>query len=280
VAGDPGRRGAARSAWDHRSDRRRRLGCSEKGRDVVESLRGRVGVVTGASRGIGRVIADELAASGMSLLLIARGGAELRPVADELVDRYGVRCLPAAIDVTDRAAIDRIMMHAEQQLGAIDLLVNNARTIESAAQPFWADDPDETWRVVATNLRGPLLMTHAVLGAMIARGRGHVVTVAGRARAATEIGAYTGYLVAEHAASVLTRALAAQLRGTGVIAVDVLPGLVRTDSTRSMPVRDDAIRWDSPEATARVVAEIARGRFDDRAGETIDAPAEQSRTSR
>lgn len=238
---------------------------------MVDSLRGRVGVVTGASRGIGRVIASGLAAEGMSLLLLARGGPQVRALADELSDKHGVRCLPAAIDVTDRAAIDRVVMHAEQQLGPIDLLVNNAGTIEATPSRFWESDPDEMWRVVEVNLRGPALLTHALLPAMIQRGRGHVVNIGSRALAADKSGTYAGYAVSKRALSVLTRSLAAQLRGTGVVVVDVLPGLVRTDLTRSMPVWDDVAQWDSADAAAGVVADVARGRYDDRAGGTIDA---------
>lgn len=238
---------------------------------MVESLRGRVGVVTGASRGIGREIASALAADGMLLLLLARNGAEVRALADELADKYGVRCLPAAIDVTDRAAIDRIMMHAEQQLGAIDLLVNNAGIIEATERPFWESDPDQMWRVVETNLRGPMLMTRAVLPAMLQRGRGHVVNITSRARTAINTGTYTGYALSKRALSDLTQTLAARLEGTGVVVVDVLPGLVQTDMTKSMPVWDGVTQWDPARVAAGVVTEIARGHYDDLAGRIIDA---------
>jgi short-subunit dehydrogenase len=228
-------------------------------------------VVTGAGRGIGREIATALAAAGMSLLLLARSGPEVRSLAAELAETYGVRCLPAAIDVTDRAAIDRVVMHAEQQLGAVDLLVNNAGTIESAQSRFWESDPDETWRVVEVNLRGPVLMTRALLPAMVQRGRGHVVNIGSRALAADKTGAYAGYAISKRALADLTRTLATQLRGTGVVVVDLLPGLVHTDLTKSMPVWDDVAQWDSAGAAAAVVADIARGRYDDRAGGIIDA---------
>jgi NAD(P)-dependent dehydrogenase (short-subunit alcohol dehydrogenase family) len=235
------------------------------------SLRGRIGVVTGAGRGIGREISRALAADGMSLLLIARTGAEVRALADELVERHGVRCLPAAIDVTDTAAVERIVLHAEQHLGTVDLLVNNAAIIENEQLHFWECDVEQAWRVVETNLRGPMIMTRALLPPMVERGHGHVVNISTRARAATRTGTYTGYAVSKRALSALTESLAGPLQGTGVVVLDVLPGLVRTDMTRAMPVWGDVTDWDDPRAAATVVVDVARGRYDDRAGTALDA---------
>ena len=241
---------------------------------MSQQLVGRVGVVTGAGRGIGREIARSLAAEGMSLLLLARTGAQVRDLAEELSDAHGGKMLPAAVDVTDPAAVDRVVLHAEQHLGTVDLLVNNAAIIESCEVPFWEGDPEEMWRVVETNLRGPILMTRALLPPMVQRGHGHVVNIASRARAATATGTYTGYAVSKRALSVLTQSLAGPLAGTGVVVLDVLPGLVRTQLTESMPVWSTGdVRWDDVGATARVVTDIARGRYDERSGDLLDAPA-------
>lgn len=238
-------------------------------------LTGRIGVVTGAGRGLGREIATTLAAEGMSLLLLSRTGSEVRALAEELHDRYGVKVLPAAIDVGDAAAVDRVVLHAEQHLGTVDLLVNNAARIEARELPFWEADPAELWSVVETNLRGPMLMTRALLPAMVGRGHGRVVNIASHARAATESGTYTGYAVSKRALSVLTQSLAGPLAGTGVVVLDVLPGLVHTGLTDGMAVwqgRPD-LEWDDASATASVVADIACGRYDDRTGSVLDAPA-------
>ena len=238
-------------------------------------LRGRVGVVSGAGRGLGAAVAEALAGEGMSLLLLARTGSQVRAVGERLAEEHGVQVLPAAIDVADPAAVDRVVLHAEQQLGPVDLLVNAAARIEAVPQPFWEADADEMWSVVETNLRGPLLLTRALLPAMVQRGHGHVVGIASRARAATETGTYTGYAVSKRALSLLTESLAAPLTGTGVVALDVLPGLVRTALTDSMPVwrdRPDLV-WDPAEATASVVVDVALGRYDDRSGSVLDAPA-------
>jgi len=87
-------------------------------------LRGRVGVISAAESEAGRSLAKALAAEGMSLVLIARPGSQVRDLAESLEAHHGVRCFPASLDVTDPDAVDRIVMHAEQHVGAVDLLVN------------------------------------------------------------------------------------------------------------------------------------------------------------
>jgi 3-oxoacyl-[acyl-carrier protein] reductase len=237
------------------------------------SLTGQIGVVTGAGRGIGRAIATGLAAEGMSLLLLSRTSTEVRTLAEELSGTYGVRALPAAIDVTDPAAVDRVVLHAEQHLGTVDLLVNNAARIESAEVPFWESDPAELWEVVETNLRGPLLLTRALLPPMVQRGHGRVISIGSRARAMAASGTYTGYATSKRALTVLTETLGASLRGTGVGAFEVLPGVVRTGMTQGMPLMRGRESWDDPGATATTVVRTAQGRYDDRSGQVLDAPS-------
>jgi short-subunit dehydrogenase len=237
----------------------------------VNELTGRVGAVSGAGRGIGRAIATALAAEGMNLLLLARTGSQVRGVADDLTTRYGVQVLPAAVDVTDADAVERTVLHAEQHLGTVDLLVNNAAVIEREERRFWEADVEEAWRVLSNNLRGPLLLTRALLPPMVERGHGHVVNVTSRGRAASRTGTYTGYLLSKRALSVLTESLAGPLTGTGVVVVDLLPGLVRTAMTTAMPVWDDVTEWNPAEASAQVVVDVAKGRYDDRSGTLLDA---------
>lgn len=231
-------------------------------------LRGQVALVTGAGRGIGRVVAAALAREGAAVALVARTAEELEWLAAEL----GPPALACPADVRDPAAVADVVARVERALGPVDLLVNDAAVIESAELPFWQVDAAESWRVVETNLRGPMQLCRALLPDMVERGRGRVVSVTSRARAAQSTGTYTAYAVSKRALSAFTEALAVPLAGTGVVVLDVLPGLVRTPMTDAMPVwrhvpEED---WAPAEATARVVAD---GRYDDRAGTVLDAVA-------
>ena len=245
------------------------------------TLQGRVAVVTGAGRGVGRAVALGLAEAGVQLALVARTGEQVRAVAEEATARYGVAALPAALDVRDAAAVSRLVPMVEQQLGPVDLLVNNAARIERQELPFWECDVEDVWDVVEVNLRGPIVVSRALLPAMVQRGRGHVVNITSLARAASRTGTYTGYAVSKRGLSVLTTSLAGPLAAAGVVVVDVLPGLVRTSMTAAMPVWSDVAddAWDDAAATVQVVLDVARGRYDDRSGEVLDAPALASKRS-
>lgn len=238
----------------------------------MTSLTGQIGVVTGSGRGIGRAIATALAAEGMSLLLLSRTGSDVRELAEDLTSRYDVKTLPAAIDVSDPDAVARVVAHAEQHLGTVDLLVNNAARIESTEIPFWQADPAEMWEVIETNLRGPVLLTRALLPSMVQRGHGRVVSIGSRARAAAQTGTYTGYALSKRALTVLTESLATSLAGTGVVVLEFLPGVVRTEMTLGMPVWAGRETWDDAADTARAVVAAAQGRYDNRSGEVLDAP--------
>lgn len=85
---------------------------------------GRVAVITGADTDAGRGFARALAGQGMSLMLIAQTGQQVRDLAEELEAAHGIRCFPASADVTDPEAVDRLVMHAEQHVGTIDMVVN------------------------------------------------------------------------------------------------------------------------------------------------------------
>lgn len=237
-------------------------------------LRGRVGVVTGAGHGIGREIALALAAEGMHLALLARTGGEVRDVAGQICEQHGLPVLPFAVDARDPAAVDRVVALVEQQLGPVDLLVHDAAGIESSGRPFWEVPAQEPWDVLETSLRGPFLLCRALLPAMVARRHGHVVNVTSQTSEAAPAGACVAQAVSTGALSLLTQALAAALAGTGVVVVGVLPGLVRTPMTRSLPASRDVAGHGVPAAaTASVVVDVAAGRYDDRAGHVLDAAA-------
>jgi NAD(P)-dependent dehydrogenase (short-subunit alcohol dehydrogenase family) len=121
----------------------------------ADALSASVALVTGGGRGIGRALALALARAGAAVAITARSGGELTRTLAEL---HSVHDRAAAVraDVTDRAAVDRAVAETEARLGPIDFLVNNAGSA-GVIGPVWETDPDDWWREMEVNLRGPLL---------------------------------------------------------------------------------------------------------------------------
>jgi len=189
-------------------------------------LAGRVALVTGASRNIGRAIALAFAAEGADLVLNTRANAdELEAVAEEC-RKAGVRALPALGDIGDPAAVGAMVERGLAELGAIDVLVCNA-----AIRPHKAledTSPEEWHRVLAVNLHSAFYLARAVVPSMKARGRGSIIalggqsSLTGRANTAAVTAAKTGLLG-------LVRSLAAELGPSGIRANMVVPGFIDTE---------------------------------------------------
>jgi NAD(P)-dependent dehydrogenase (short-subunit alcohol dehydrogenase family) len=128
--------------------------------------------------------------------------------------------------VTDRGAVEGMVAEIERKLGPVDLLVNNA-AVAGPIGPFVGTDPDEWWRTMYVNLRGPLYCSHAVLPQMVERGHGRIVNVSSGAGFAA-IPMLSSYVVSKAALYRLTEALAAETSGCGVSVFAIDPGLVRT----------------------------------------------------
>ena len=137
----------------------------------MADLTGRIAIVTGAGRGIGRAIATRLGRAGARVALLDLDEATAREAAAAIGGgAIGVRC-----DVSDNASVRAAVAEAERQLGPIDILVNNAGW--DKFEPFLQSN-EETWdRVIAINLKGVLNCVHAVLPGMVERGRGRIVSI-------------------------------------------------------------------------------------------------------
>lgn len=232
-------------------------------------------LVTGAGRGIGRAIALGLASAGWSVGLVGRTRSRLDAVAEECV-ALGVAAPVAVADLVDpdaaHAAVTEVL-EAFAPRGGLGLLVNNAGVVESAELPFAQDDPADMWRVIEANVRGPLLVTHAVLPGMLARGAGRVINLNSGA-GHRPMQAYTGYAISKGAVARLTRLLDAQYRDAGLRVFDLAPGVVRTDMTASMPTHDDRTEWTPVEAVVELVQALGAGELDALAGRFMRAGAD------
>ena len=132
-------------------------------------------VVTGAARGLGKAIATALVEQGAIVALVDLPDGPLRETTDELSAKGHV--LSVVADITVPEQVEEMAAQVEAELGAVDLLVNNAGTF-STIGPVWEVDPERWFRDVRTNLYGSFLVCRAVVGGMVARKHGCVINVA------------------------------------------------------------------------------------------------------
>lgn len=236
---------------------------------MTNELTGRVALITGAGRGIGRALATRLAAEGMKVALVARTASDIESARDEIIAGGG-QALAFAADVADRAAVENVVATTEAELGPIYVLVNNAaRSAVWDGTKIWASDPDDWWSRVETNLYGPYLFARYALPGMVERGEGYVLamnSLGGAAAIASTDGAYP---VSKSGLFRLTDQMAAQLKGTGVHAIDLSPGLVKTSANDGGGVPDSA--FTPIEKICDLVVACATGAWDDFDGRFLHA---------
>jgi NAD(P)-dependent dehydrogenase (short-subunit alcohol dehydrogenase family) len=206
-----------------------------------------VAVVTGASRGIGRHIADALENAGYA---VERGSTAVAPV-------------------TDREALTAWVAEVVERQGRIDVLVNDAGVIDAEVDLF-ESDPDEWWHVLEVNVLGAYLMTWLVAPHMLAVGGGRVVNVNSGAalRPGSDASAYNASKTALARVTGSTH-LAGWARG--IRAFDLMPGVVRTDMTRGMEGHAGRTEWTDPSEVTDLVLGLVSGDLDAWSGRMVRA---------
>jgi NAD(P)-dependent dehydrogenase (short-subunit alcohol dehydrogenase family) len=194
---------------------------------MSERLEGRVAIVTGAGRGIGRATAALLAREGADVACVARTGSELAEAAAD-VRAAGRRAVAIQADISDPDAAALIAARVHAELGDVGILVNNAATVTPVG-PTAAVEPEQWARALAVNLVGPMRLTRVLLDGMLKQGWGRIVNVSSGIAAAP--GAMVGmnaYAASKAALEAHTLNLAAELAGTGVTVNILRPGMVDT----------------------------------------------------
>jgi len=222
-------------------------------------LEGRVVLVTGAGRGIGRALAHAFAEAGAKLALLGKTRKNLLEVQKELKDT-GASTFVVVADVADEGAVSRAVAAVEQQLGPVDVLVNNAGIF--AAAPVEKLDAVVFDRVLAVNLRGPFLMARAVLGGMKSRRRGHIVNIASTAGRRGFPGG-GAYCASKFGVAGLSEVLLYEARTSNVRVTCVFPSTVSTDLIKKSGLPYEAARAIQPEDVAEAVVSLVA--TDDRA---------------
>lgn len=213
--------------------------CQGSGAAVNGRLRGKRGLVVGASRGIGRTIARLMAEEGADLAVAARGRDNLDSLSQEIAQDGG-KAVVIVVDCSNAEDASRAVECAHQTLGGLDCVVNVA-----GIHPTWArigDQPIESWdRVIAVNLSGSFYICRAALPLLVAGGGGSIVNVTSVAafRAWDLVGPYN---VAKAGLEMLTRTIAHEYGPDGVRANCVAPGVIDAGITDDVLSRDPSLR--------------------------------------
>ena len=240
------------------------------------SLQGGVSIVTGGGRGIGRVVAKTLAAAGSNVMVVARSSGELDETVTQ-IEATGGRARAWTADVTDATQVEGVVRQIEDSVGPVSLLINNAGNGRGGG-PLWETDPEEWWRVVEVNLRGPYLFSRYVLPGMVERGAGRIINVASHAgiRPTPFAAAYSS---SKAALLRFNDCLAAEVHGKGIQVFAISPGWVWTAMTehaasemkRLIPGFTGIPDSDTspPEYAAELIMRLAKGEADALSGRYI-----------
>jgi len=195
----------------------------------MEQTSDRIALVTGANRGIGLEVCRQLAHLGFIAILGSRDLGKGEQAAQPL-SKEGLRILPRQLDVTDERSIHAVKAWMESEFGRLDALVNNAAILYDTWQRATDADLDVVRQALETNTFGAWSMCEALIPLIRRSEHGRIVNVSNEGGSLTNMGGGTpAYSVSKAALNALTRMLAAELRGVGILVNSVCPGWVATD---------------------------------------------------
>jgi 3-oxoacyl-[acyl-carrier protein] reductase len=194
-------------------------------------LRGKVALVTGGSRGIGRAIVQAFAAEGAKVAIVYRGSKEAADKLVQEVKQMGGTALAVQTDVTDSTAAQQCVEAVEKELGPVEILVNNAGVIHDDL--FVRMEPEHWQAVLQTNLGGTYNFCRAVAYPMMKRRSGRIINVSSIAAEHVNQG-QTNYAASKGAINAFTRALAVELASRNVTVNAIAPGFIETDMSAAI----------------------------------------------
>ena len=206
---------------------------------------GRVALVSGGNRGIGLEVCRRLAAEGLTVILGSRDEERGREAAEGLAGEVAVRQL----DVADAGSVERLAASIENDFGRLDVLVNNAAISNDDGQSGAEADLDRVKEALEANLFGAWRLCEAAIPHMRRGGYGRIVNVSTGLAALEDMGGGSpGYRISKTSLNALTRILASELRGSGILVNAVNPGWVQTDmggrnANRTVEEGADGVVW-------------------------------------
>jgi 3-oxoacyl-[acyl-carrier protein] reductase len=229
---------------------------------MMNDLTGKVALVTGASRGIGRAIAIALAEAGADVAVNYRSRKAAAEETCAAIHGHGARALPVKANVSRAEAVTRMYAAIELDLGPVDILVNNAGIVSATAL---ADITEAEWdEMIATNLKSAFLVTQQVLPGMRARGWGRIIFLSS---VAAQTGGITGphYAASKAGLLGLTHSYARHLFKEGVTVNAISPALIETDmvtgNLQASPAAIPIGRFGAPEEVGAVAVMLAKNGY-------------------
>jgi 3-oxoacyl-[acyl-carrier protein] reductase len=222
---------------------------------VSSELKGKVALVTGASRGLGEGAARALAEAGAAVMLVARDGALAAGVARDIAGKGRAEAI--ACDVSDYAAIEKVVAETKARLGGLDILVNNAGVIEPISEVA-TSNPKAWANNITINLIGAYNVVRAVLPDMLAKGGGTIVNVSSGA-AYRPLEGWSAYCAGKAGLAMLTRSIELETKGKGIRVFGFSPGTIDTEMQVKIRASGMNVISQIPRANLSPVEHAVRG---------------------
>ena len=222
------------------------------------SEQGKVAIVTGASRGVGEALALRLASEGYQVAALARSAEKLQDPANRASDKtIPGELIPYSLDVSDPELVAACVRKIEDDLGAADVLVNNAAVVQNI--PFAEQDLTRMDEIIDTNLKGTMYVTHAVLQSMIPRKQGKIINISSVA-GVRGISGQASYCASKHGMVGFADALAQELIPHGIQVASICPGAIDTPlwDPEKNPYPGDVSKTIQPEEIVDLVCYILK----------------------
>jgi short-subunit dehydrogenase len=219
----------------------------------MPDLRGKNAIITGASRGIGKAIAETCAGLGINLAIAARQEAPLKETAEEIAKKYKVKVLPMPCDVTKLEDLENLVKQAHEKLGQVDILINNAGV--SSQYPFQKQPFEDFERLVHTNYLGYVRLIRLVINEMVERKSGAIINLVSGSTLCDPLPRnFLVYSSLKVGLRAFSKGLFWELRDHGIKITSILPGVTDTDLTGKLQeVTADTSRLMTTEAIENAV---------------------------
>ncbi|MEM9243714.1 MAG: SDR family NAD(P)-dependent oxidoreductase [Pseudomonadota bacterium] len=205
---------------------------------MTTSLKNKTVFITGTSAGVGKACAEQFAANGANVILVARRFDRISKLAEQLMQQYDINALPLELDISNKQKVKAAIANLAQQWRQIDILVNNAG-VGVTTELMQNANTDDWDTIIDINVKGLLYVTRAILPMMLKQNSGHIVNIGSTAAHAYYMGGNV-YSASKHAVKAITRSLRIDLKGSKLRVSEIDPGMIKTEFSE--------VRWDKERA--------------------------------